>query len=88
MKKSKSVDDNYVFQTSSSLATPASTQEASYAMPMTYFVGQTPPPSSVHAGPVKPVHVTGQTGQTGEMTDLTNALVVSLSIASTPCSYN
>ena len=61
MKKSKSVDDNYVFQTASSLATPASTQEASYAMPMTYFVGQTPPPSSVHTGPVRLVHVTGQT---------------------------
>ena len=86
MKKGKSIDDNCVFQTPCLSATPAYSQQPQYGMPIDYFAGQTPPPSSVHAGPVKPVHVTGQTGQTGEMTDLTNALVVSLSIASTPCS--
>ena len=55
-------------------------------MSIDYFAGQTPPPPSVHAGPVKLVHVTGQTGQTGQLTDPTDALVVSLPIASTPCS--
>ena len=55
MKKGKSVDDNCAFQTASSSATPASNQEASYAMLMTYFARQMPPPSSVHTGPVRPV---------------------------------
>ena len=36
MKKGKSVDDNCAFQIVSSSATPASAQEASYAMPMNY----------------------------------------------------
>jgi len=83
MKKGKSIDDNCVFQTPCLSAMPAYSQQPQYGMPIHYFAGQTPPPSSVHAGPVKPVHVTGQTG---EMTNLTNALVVSMSIASTPCS--
>ena len=54
-------------------------------MPIDYFAGQTPSPSSVHAGPVKPIHVTGQTCQMGQLTNPTDALVVSLPIASTPC---
>ena len=62
---------------------PAYSQQPQYGMPIDYFAGQMPPPSSVHAGPVKPVHATGQAGQ---MTVLTDALVVSLLIASTPCS--
>ena len=86
MKKGKSVDDNCAFQTPCLSAMPAYSQQPQYGMPIHYFAGQTPPPSSVQAGPVKPVHVTGQTGQTGQMTDLTDALVVSLPIASTPCS--
>ena len=65
---------------------PAYSHQPQYGMSIDYFAGQTPPPSLVHAGPVKPVHVTGQAGQMGEMTDLTNALIVSLPIASTPCS--
>ena len=44
MKKDKSVDDNCAFQIVSSSATPASAQEASYAMPMNYYKGQTLPP--------------------------------------------
>ena len=36
MKKGKSVDDNCAFQIDSSSVTPASAQEASYAMPMNY----------------------------------------------------
>ena len=44
MKKGKSIDDNCVFQIVSSSATPASAQEASYAMPMNYYKGQTLPP--------------------------------------------
>ena len=71
------------FQTPCLLAMPAYSQQPQYSMPIDYFAGQMPPPSSVHAGPVEPVHATGQAGQ---MTDLTDALVVSLPIASTPCS--
>ena len=41
MKKGKFVDDNCAFQIVSSSATPASAQEASYAMPMNYYKGQT-----------------------------------------------
>ena len=41
MKKGKSVDDNCAFQIVSSSATPASAQEASYAMTMNYYKGQT-----------------------------------------------
>ena len=44
IKKGKSVDDNCAFQIVSSSATPASVQEASYAMPMNYYKGQTLPP--------------------------------------------
>ena len=58
IKKGKSVDDNCAFQIVSSLATPASIQEASYAMPMNYYKGQTLPPRASQpnmVGPVKPV---------------------------------
>jgi len=41
MKKGKSVDDNCAFQIISSSASPASAQEAAYAMPMSYYKGQT-----------------------------------------------
>ena len=41
MKKGKYVDDNCAFQTANSSATPASAQEASYAMTMNYYKGQT-----------------------------------------------
>ena len=54
-KKGKSVDDNCAFQIISSSATPASAQEASYAMPMNYYKGQTLPPWASQpnmAGPV------------------------------------
>jgi len=85
MKKGKSVDDNCVFQTPCLSTVLASSKQPQYSMPMDYFVGQTPPPSSFHTGPVKPVHVTGQTGQTSQMTDSTDALVVSLPIVSIPC---
>ena len=64
----------------------AYSHQPQYCMPMDYFAGQTRPPLSVHAGQVKPVHVTSQTGQMGQLTDPTDALVVSLPIASTPCS--
>ena len=40
----------------------------------------------VHVGLVKQVHETVQTSQMGQLTDPTDALVVSLPIASTPCS--
>ena len=86
MKKGKYVDDNCAFQTPSLSATPAYSHQPQYGMPIDYFAGQTPPPPSVHAGPVKLVHVTGQTGQTGQLTDPTDAFVVSLPIASTPYS--
>ena len=86
MKKGKSIDDNSAFQTPSLSATPAYSHQPQYGMPIDYFAGQTSPPSSVHTGPIKPVHVTGQTGQMGQMTDMTDALLVSLPIASTPCS--
>ena len=62
MKKGKSVDDNCAFQTPCLSAMPAYSQQPKYGMPIDYFAGQMPPPSSVHAGPVKPVHATGQTG--------------------------
>ena len=58
MKKGKSVDDNCAFQIVSSSATPASVQEASYAMTMNYYKGQTLPPQASQpnmAGPVRPV---------------------------------
>src|SRR6185503_6581666 len=61
----KSVDDNCAFQIVSSSATPASVQEASYAMPMNYYKGQTLPPRASQpnmAGPVRPDQQTGQTG--------------------------
>ena len=86
MKKGKSVYDNCAFQTPCLSVMPAYSQQPKYGMPIDYFAGQMPPSSSVHARSVKLVHVTGQTGQTGQMTDLTDALVVSLPIASTPCS--
>src|SRR6185312_15005622 len=44
IKKGKSIDDNCAFQIVSSSATPASVQEASYAMLMNYYKGQTLPP--------------------------------------------
>ena len=59
IKKGKSVDDNCTFQIVSSSATPASVQEASYAMPMNYYKGQTLPSRASQpnmAGPVRPVH--------------------------------
>ena len=62
MKKGKSIDDNCAFQTPCLSAMPAYSQQPQYGMLIDYFAGHTPPPSSVHAGPVKPVHVTGQTG--------------------------
>ena len=85
MKKGKSVDYNCAFQTPSLSAMPAYSHQPQYGMPMDYFAGQTPPPPSVHVGPVKPVHETGQTGQMGQLTDPTDALVVSLPIVSTTC---
>jgi len=79
-EKGKFVDDNCAFQTPSLSVAPASAHQPQHGMPMGYFVGQTPPPSSIHTGPVQVI------GQTGQMTDQTGALVVSLPIASTPCS--
>ena len=58
MKKRKSVDDNCAFQIVSPSVTPASAREASYAMPMNYYKGQTPPPQASQpnmVGPVGPV---------------------------------
>ena len=49
MKKGKSVDDNCAFQTPCLLAMPAYSQQPQYSMPIDYFAGQMPPPSSVHA---------------------------------------
>ena len=65
MKKGKSIDDNYAFQTANSSAMLASIQEPLYGMPTSYFAGQTSPLQLVQpnaAGPVIPVQQTGQTG--------------------------
>ena len=65
MKKGKSVDDNCAFQIVSSSATPASVQEASYAMPMNYYKGQTLPPQASQLNMARLVRPVQQTGQTG-----------------------
>ena len=50
-----------------SSSTPEFTSEPLYGMPPNLFPGQTPPPSSVHTAPARPVPQTGQTGyQTGQ----------------------
>jgi len=51
-EKGKFVDDNCAFQTPSLSVAPASAHQPQHGMPMGYFVGQTPPPSSIHTGPV------------------------------------
>src|SRR6185437_8539041 len=49
-----------------SSATPEFTSEPLYGMPPNSFPGQTPPPSTVHTAPVRPVPQIGQTGPTGQ----------------------
>ena len=55
LKKGKFVDGNCSFQTTdpSLSAAPTSAQQPQYDMPMGYFAGQMPPPSSVHTGLVR-----------------------------------
>src|SRR6185312_5986065 len=60
-----------------SSATPEFTSEPLYGMPPNSFLGQTPPPSTVHKAPVGPVPQTGTTGQTGYPTGQTGYSVPS-----------
>jgi len=80
MKKGKPLDDNCAFQIVSSSVTPASAQEASYAMLINYYKGQTLPPRASQPNMVGPVQQTGQTGAS------VVSPVASTPNTSTPCS--